>query len=114
MHDEAVIIDAKTRQESAGHVVKVMIYLYAIPTALEQYRNLKLRRQVTYQDHTVCIPAEAADDQFIRNLGALIPRLPAERPATVVPSRQECRLASDCPGRVHNESHPEYGISEDF
>ena len=42
--DEAAIIDAKTRQESPSHVVKVMIYLYAIPTALEQYRNLKLRR----------------------------------------------------------------------
>ena len=99
-------------------MVKVMIYLYAIPTALEQYRNLKLRRQVTYQDHTVRIPAQAADDQFIQNLGALIPRLPVERPTTVVPSRQECRLcditASDCPDRVHNESHPEYGISEDL
>ena len=41
--DEAVIIDAKTGQESASHVVQVMIYLYAISRALDRYRNLKLR-----------------------------------------------------------------------
>ena len=40
---EAVIIDAKTGHESASHVVQVMIYLYAVPKALERYRNLKLR-----------------------------------------------------------------------
>ena len=41
---EAVIIDAKTGQESPSHAVQVMIYLYAIPRALEQYRNLKPQR----------------------------------------------------------------------
>ena len=35
------------------------------------------------------MPADAADDQFIQNLGALIPRLPAESPAPVVPSRHD-------------------------
>ena len=83
---EAVIIDAKTGHESPSHIVQVMIYLYAIPRALEQYRNLKIRGQVTYQDHTVRMPAEAVDDQFIRNLSALIRRLAAEKPATRVPS----------------------------
>ena len=77
---QAVIVDVKTGQESASHVVQVMIYLYAIPRAIEQYRNLKLRGQVTYDDHTVRIPAEAVDDQFIRNLGALIRRLAADQP----------------------------------
>ena len=65
---EAVIIDAKTGHESPSHIVQVMIYLYAIPRALEQYRSLKIRGQVTYQDHTVRMPAEAVDDQFIRHL----------------------------------------------
>ena len=41
--DEAVVIDAKTGHESASHIVQVMIYLYSIPRALEQYQNLKLR-----------------------------------------------------------------------
>ena len=63
--DEAVIVDAKTGQENPSHVVQVMIYLYAVPKALEKYRNLKPRGQVTYRDHTVRIPAEALDDQFV-------------------------------------------------
>ena len=98
---QAVIVDAKTGQDSPSHVVQVMIYLYAIPRALERYQNLKLRGQVTYRDHTVRIPAEAVDDQFIQNLGALIRRLAAEKPAARVPSKQECRFcditSADCP-----------------
>ena len=42
---QAVIVDVKTGQDSPSHVVQVMIYLYAIPRALEQYQNLKLRGQ---------------------------------------------------------------------
>ena len=102
--DEAVIVDAKTGQENPSHVVQVMIYLYAVPKALEKYRNLKPKEQVTYRDHTVRIPAEAVDDQFVRNLGALIRRLSADKPARRVPSPQECRFcdisAADCPERV--------------
>ena len=102
--DEAVIVDAKTGQENPSHLVQVMIYLYAVPKALEKYRNLKPRGQVTYQDHTVRIPAEAVDDQFVQNLGALIRRLSADKPARRVPSPQECRFcdisAADCPERV--------------
>ena len=102
--DEAVIVGAKTGQENPSHVVQVMIYLYAVPKALEKYRNLKPRGQVTYRDHTVRIPAEAVDDQFVQNLGALIRRLSADKPARRVPSPQECRFydisAADCPERV--------------
>ena len=105
--DEAVIGGAKTGQENPSHVVQVMIYLYAVPKALEKYRNLKPRRQVTYQDHTVRIPAEAVDDQFVQNLGALIRRLSADKPARRVPSPQECRFcditAEDCPERVESD-----------
>ena len=54
--DEAVIVDAKTGQEGPSHVVQVMIYLYAVPMALERYRKAKLRGQVTYQGRTVRIP----------------------------------------------------------
>ena len=99
--DEAVIVDAKTGQESPSHAVQLMIYLYAVPRALGRYRNAKLRGQVTYRDHTVCIPADAVDEQFVQNLGALIRRLSADEPARRVPSGQECRFcditAADCP-----------------
>ena len=115
---QAVIVDVKTGEDSASHVVQVMIYLYAIPRALEQYRNLELRGQATCLDHTVRIPAEAVDDQFIQNLGALIRRLAADNPPARVPSRQECRFcdisAPDCPERVDGGSESEGRTTSDF
>ena len=95
-----------------------MIYLYAIPKALEQYRNIRLSGQVTYPDHTVRIPAKAVDDQFEQNLGALIRRLAADQPATRVPSRQECRFcnitAEDYADRVDGDPTPHQGTTLDF
>ena len=114
---QAVIVDVKTGQDSPSHVVQVMIYLYAIPRALERYRTLELRGQATYLDHTVRIPAESVDDQFIQNLGALIRRLVADKPPTRVPSRPECRFcdisALDCPERVDEGSESEGRTTSD-
>ena len=116
--DEAVIVDAKTGQEGPSHAVQVMIYLYAVPRALERYRNAKLRGQVTYRDHTIRIPADAVEGAFIENLGALIRRLSADEPARRVPSRQECRFcdiaAAECPERVDAEPETEAGETADF
>ena len=116
--DEAVIVDAKTGHESPGHAVQVMIYMYAVPIALEKYRNAKLRGQVTYRDHTVRIPADAVEEGFVQNLGALIRRLSADEPARRVPSQQECRFceisAADCPVRIEETSQPEAGETADF
>ncbi len=116
--DDVAIVDAKTGHDSPSHAVQVMIYLYAVPRALERYRDAKLRGQVTYRDHTVRIPAEAVDEQFVQNLGALIRRLSADQPARRVPSRQECRFcdvsAADCPDRIEEASEPEAGDTADF
>ena len=116
--DEAVIVDAKTGQESPSHAVQVMIYLYAVPRALGRYRSAKLRGQVTYRDHTVRIPADAVDERFIQNLGALIRRLSSDQPARRVPSRQECQFcditAADCPARVEAKPETEQGTTADF
>ncbi len=116
--DDGVIVDAKTGHESPSHAVQVMIYLYAVPKALQRYRAAKLRGQVTYRDHTVCVPAEAVGETFVQNLGALIRRLSADAPARRVPSPQECRYcdiaAVDCPQRVDEASEPERGTTADF
>ena len=116
--DNGVIVDAKTGHESPSHAVQVMIYLYAVPKALQRYRETKLNGQVTYRDHTVCVPAEAVDEKFIQNLGALIRRLSADEPARRVPSPQECRYcdiaAVDCPQRVDEAPEPESGATSDF
>ena len=108
--DEAVIVAAKTGQESPSHAVQVMIYLYAIPKVVDQYRNRKLSGQVTYPDRTIRIPAEVVEDQFVRNLVALIRRRADDNPATRVPSARECRFcditAADCPVRVDGDGEP--------
>ena len=116
--DSVVIVDAKTGHDSPSHAVQVMIYLYAVPRAMQRYRETKLSGQVTYQDHTVRVPAEAVDEKFIQNLGALIRRLSADEPARRVPSPQECRFcditAEDCPVRIDEASEPETGATADF
>ena len=116
--DQAVIVDAKTGHDSPNHAVQVMIYLYAVPRALERYRNTELRGQVTYLDHTTRIPMDAVDDAFIGNLGSLIRRLSADEPARRVPSRQECRFcditAADCPARVDAASETGQVTTDDF
>ena len=115
---DAVIVDVKTGHESASHVVQVMIYLYAIPRAIERYRTLKIRGQVTYEDHTIRIPPEAVNERFIQNLGALIRRLADGRPTKRVPSPQECRFgdisAADCPARIDADTSPEDATTSDF
>ena len=100
---QAVIVDVKNGQDSASHVVQVMIYLYAIPRALERYRILKLRGQATYLDHAVRIPTEAVDDQFIQNLGALIRRLSADKPRGEYPAHRNAASATSVPLIVQNE-----------
>ena len=116
--DAAAVVDAKTGHDSPSHAVQVMIYLYAVPKALHHYRNAKLRGQVTYRDHTVRVPAEAVDERFIQNLGALIRKLSADEPARRVPSPQECRYcditAADCPVRVDDSPDGEGGKTDDF
>ena len=95
-----------------------MIYLYAIPRAIERYRTLKIRGQVTYEDHTIRIPPETVNERFIQNLAALIRRLPDGKPTKRVPSPQECRFcdisAADCPQPTDENFQPEEGTTADF
>ena len=102
--DGVTVIDAKSGRPSPHHAIQVMIYMYALPRALERYRGLALSGQVAYPDHVVDIPAAAVDEGFIRNLGSLIRRLAAETSARRVPSPMECRFCeitkADCPDRL--------------
>ena len=56
------VIDAKSGRPSPHHAIQVMIYMYALPRALERYRGLALSGQVAYPDHVVDIPAAAVDE----------------------------------------------------
>ena len=95
-----------------------MIYQYALPLALPQYRNVRIGGEVVYPTHTVRIPGGALPNQFIEGLEALIRRLASDTPPKTVPSPQECRFcdisAADCPERMDRDNEPEKGITTDF
>ena len=105
--DADTIIDVKTGKPSPAHVVQVLLYMYAVPRAMGQHRDLVFDGQVAYADHVVDIPASAIDDRFIERLSQLVRRLASDAPARRVPSPSECRFcpitAADCPGRVAEE-----------
>ena len=69
---DATIIDIKTSQERPWHKAQVMIYQYALPLALPQYRNLGVGGEVLYPTHTVRIPRGGQPGQFIEDLDILI------------------------------------------
>ena len=112
-----MVIDAKTGKPGPAHAAQVLIYMYAVPKALEQYRGTEFRGHVIYPDGNVQIPASGLDEKFIQNLGGLIRRLASETPARRVPSGGECRFCditkADCPDRIDGETREE-GVTGDF
>ena len=54
--DDALIIDVKRGREQPWHAVQIMIYQYAIPRALPQYRLARLAGEVVYPTHNVGVP----------------------------------------------------------
>ena len=115
--DQVTVIDAKTGRPSPAHTAQVLLYMYALPRALERYRGLSIAGQVAYPDRVVDIPPEAVDGKFVENLGGLMHRLASETPARRVPSPGECRFCeitpADCPERAE-EGSPEEGLTGDF
>ena len=71
----------RRRQDRPGapwHVVQVMIYMYALPQALTQYRDVRLiRGSVVYPSRTVKVPPGSLYNQFKEDLRSLIRRLAA-------------------------------------
>ena len=115
--DSGTTIDVKTGKPSPSHGVQVMLYMYAVPTAMGQYNGVLFDGKISYSDHDVDIPASAVDDRFVKNLVGLMGRLSAEEPARRVPSPRECGFcdisAADCPERADDDSVAE-GVTEDF
>ena len=115
--DQITVIDAKTGRPSPAHAAQVLVYMYALPRALERYRGLNIDGQVAYPGHVVNIPADAVDGRFVENLGGIIRRLASQMPARRVPSPGECRFCeitpADCPDRA-GEGPKEEGTTGDF
>ncbi len=113
---DATIIDVKTGREQPWHRVQVMIYQYALPLALPQYRNVRVNGEVVYPTHTVRIPQESLPDLFVEALGALIRRLAADTPPGPVPSSSECQFCDilDCTERIDSDGPSQEGNTDDF
>ena len=114
---DATIIDVKTGREQVWHRVQLMIYQYALPLALPQYRNARVSGEVVYPTHTVRIPMGAVSDRFVEDLVARILRLAADTPPGRAPSSSECRYCDigdlDCPERMDDGPDPD-GTTDDF
>ena len=115
---DAVIIDAKTGKASPHHAAQVMIYQYAVPKALDQYRGIEFTDHLSYTESGVEIPAPRIDTNFVNNLAALIRRLADDTPAPKVPSYDECRFCdiatADCPERVEGRTDADTATTDDF
>ena len=98
--------------------MQIMIYIYALPRALPQYRNVKIAGELVYPNRTVQVPRGSLHTGFIQYLGSLIHRLAANEPSKRVPSTQECNLcditAADCPERFDDDFQPEDFATTDF
>ena len=116
--DHILIVDAKTGTERASHVAQVMIYMYALPRAVEQYRNARIAGEIHYSNRVQRVPRGGVDQGFIDRLIELIHRVAAPDPPPQVPSAAECRFsditAADCPDRVDVVNTVEPATTEDF
>ena len=101
---KGTVYDTKTGRPSPSHHIQVMVYMYAVPRALRQYKGVRFDGKVVYDDHEVTIPASAIDQPFIDGLGELIRRIASGPPARKVPSVMECGFCNitkaDCPERA--------------
>ena len=94
------------RLRVSWNTVQIMIYMYALPRALRQFQHAKLAGEIVYPTRTPRVPMGGLHTQFKTDLGSLIRRIAADKPAARVPSEHECRFcditAEDCPARVNN------------
>ncbi len=115
--NEGTIYDAKTGNPSPSHHIQVMVYMYAIPRALGQYKGVTFDGRVVYGDDEIHIPPTAIDQPFIENLSQLIRRVASVTPARKVPSPMECGFCNitkaDCPERSAGDTVQE-GQTSDF
>ena len=116
--NDALIIDIKAGRVQPSHFVQIMIYMYALPRALHQYQHAKLAGEIVYPTRTTRVPMGSLHTQFKTDLGSLIRRIAADKPAARVPSEHECRFcditAEDCPARVNSDPSTHEGTTLEF
>ena len=114
--DEFMICDVKSGQPKSSDRIQVMIYMYAVPLAMPQYKGRKFDGLVFYEDTHKIISAGAIDETFIQSLASLIKRVSSTTPAHRVPSVRECKMCDipteRCDARI--ETIEAQGVTDDF
>ena len=102
--DAGVIVDVKAGTPKGAHNTQVMLYMWALPIAVPQFRGIKLDGQVVYQTRTSTILASEIDERFINRVGQLLRIICGDTPPARTPSARECRYceitADDCPDLI--------------
>jgi hypothetical protein len=105
-NDQATIYDTKTGKPGQADVAQVMIYMWALPYAIADYKGRRFDGVVVYGDHRVPIPNHAIDDNFRTNIANLIRRIGGADQAEKIPSGRECGFCeltpADCPDKIQN------------
>ena len=116
--DHLLVIDVKTGAERASHVAQVMVYMYALPRALVQYKGARIAGEIHYPNRIQRVPRGGLDQGSFHRLITLIHRVAAPDPPPPTPSRNECGFCditvADCPDRVDLDAPPEGGTTDDF
>lgn len=105
------ICDVKTGQPRESDQLQVMLYMWALPLARKEFRNITFDGLVVYADQQVAIPARAIDESFVSEAVALIQRIGATQPAQYHPSWAECNFCDisdvDCAYRFEAAAEDE-------
>lgn len=112
-----VIVDAKTGTPRTADVLQVMVYMWAVPLALPQYKGIKFDDKVVYKNREQVILADEVDRRFVSNVAWLMKTVCAEAPPPATASsgeRRSCPITpEDCPDRAAG-AEAEAGESDVF
>ena len=113
----AWVIDVKTKSMKVAHRAQVMLYMWALPQALPQFRGVKFDGRLVCPAGELDILAEEIDVVFIRRVRDLLHRVCGVAPPTASPSSGQCRYcgitADDCSVRNDGDAVP-VGETNDF
>ena len=116
--DHILITDVKTGQERPWHRYQLMIYMYALPRAMPEFREARIAGEIVYPNQTQRVPQGGIDQGFVRDLSTLIRRVAAPEPPHRAPNASECRFcditAADCPEQVQENLVPAEANTDDF
>ena len=119
-NDRILIVDVKGGQEQPWYRYQVMIYMYALPKAMPEYRDAKFSGEIVYNDHTHRVPQGGIDQGFIRNLGSSLTSAASllQSPLYAFPAPKSAgsatSTAADCPDRMDDTTQLGERTTDDF